>query len=123
MDYTQILNLLQQLLPSKYLHVGLEAVGAIALVKQVVPNLLSWGVPAAGRAADWTAKTLLNSPFRPVVLYLTPNLVSFLDSIVSALTQILDTFRDELEKDLQAAQPAPAPTPASPASTTPPPAA
>lgn len=105
MDYAQIVNLLQQYLPANLAHKSLEVLGALALVKELVPRLSAWGVPASGRAADATAKFLLNSPLRGLVIWQAPNLIAFLDSLTGALTQILDTFRDELKKDLQAAEP------------------
>lgn len=111
MDYAQIVNLLQQYLPAKYAHTGLEVVGGLALIKEFVPRLTAWGGPAAGKAADSTAKFLLNSPFRGIILWQAPALISFLDSLTAALVLILNTFREELEKDLTAAIPTPTPAP------------
>lgn len=104
MDKAALLNLLHQAMPADLWQKGLAVVGALSLAKQAVPRFLAWGVPAAGRAADWLAKAALNSPLRPLILWQAPALIAFLDSLTAALTQILDTFKDELEKDLKAAE-------------------
>lgn len=114
MDLNALLNLAKSVLSPQVWQEGLAAFGALALLNTAVPKLLTWGVPAMARAADWLSRTALNSPLRPLILWQAPKIVLFLDALVAALTQLLDTFRDQLEKDLAAAQtpvPAPAPTP------------
>lgn len=107
MDYTKLLDVLHQLLPADLWQKGLAVIGALSLLSQAVPKLLAWGTPAAGRAADWVAKAGLNSPLRPLILWQAPNIMEFLDALAAALTQILNTFKTELEADLKAAEPTP----------------
>lgn len=103
MDQATLISLIHQLLPPGACQKGLAVIGALALVKQAVPRLLSWGVPAAGKAADWVARTGLNSPLRPLILWQAPAIVSFMDDLASALTKLIDTFKGELEADIAAA--------------------
>lgn len=104
---------LHQFLPADTWNKFVTMIGYASLATQVVPVLLKWGMPAAKRAADTLAGVLLGSPLRPLVLYFSKNIVSFLDSLNDALAAILTTFKNELEADIQAAaNPVPPQTPA-----------
>lgn len=104
MNWNMIVDLVHKYLPSTYLHKGLELLGALTALKATAQKLLARGVSAATNAADATAKFLLNSPARSLILWQAPLLVSLLDSLTAALVQIATTFKTELEKDLQNAQ-------------------
>ncbi len=103
MDIAQSLSVLRSLLPADAWNKMVLVVGYAGLITQVVPKLLLWGTPAAVGAADWVARVLLASPLRPLVMLLVPRIGVFLDSLVAALTSLMNTFKDELEKDLTAA--------------------
>jgi hypothetical protein len=110
-DLNTLLGAAKLLLPPDLWNKVVLAIGYVGLFGQIVPLLLSWGVPAAGRAADAVARFFLATPLRPLILYFAPAIVKFLDSLTGALEKIADTFKSRLEADLQAA-----------AATTPPPA-
>lgn len=112
MDIASLLNLAHQILPADVCQKALAALGVVSLFKDIVPKMLAWGTPMATKAADWTAKALLNSRARPLVLWLAPNIIKFLDQLVPAITQLLNVFKNEFEADLNAAtQTAPATPP------------
>lgn len=111
MDTSSLLNLAHLILPAGLFQKGLAVLGVVSLCRDIIPRLLAFGTPAATKGADWIAKVLLNSRARPLVLWMTPHIIDFLDQLVPAINQILNTFKDELAKDLNAAaQPAPAPS-------------
>ena len=95
-----LLDLAHQYLPADLWNKGVLALGYIGLFGQLVPLLLSWGVPAAGRAADAIARFLLATPLRPLILYFLPYIVKFLDSLTAALDLIAYTFKRKLEEDI-----------------------
>lgn len=97
------LDLARHFLPPDLWNKAVLALGYLALFGQIVPLLLSWGVPAAGRAADAVARFFLATPLRPLIVYFLPYIVKFLDALVAALEQIAETFKAKLEEDLQAA--------------------
>lgn len=103
MDITTILNAAREILPANVFQKGLQFMGILALCKDAVPKLLTWGTPAMANAADWLAKVVLNSPARSLILYFAPNIIAFLDSLSSAIDQLVNTFTAELTKDIQAA--------------------
>lgn len=114
------LTLAHQFLPAQLWNKVVVFLGYFGLLTQAVPALVTWGGPAATRAADWLAKVALNSPFRPLIIWLAPRIITFLDALTAALTQLLNTFKNELEADLKAAaaadaakasQPVPVPQP------------
>jgi hypothetical protein len=109
MDAHSLTQLLAQVLPPTLVHRGLEVVGALTLLSQIVPRLLAWGIPAATRGADWVARTLLDSPLRPLILWKAKDIAAFLDELTDALEQIANTFKSRLEKDLEDAAQQPAP--------------
>lgn len=116
MDHQTLSNLwavAQQLLPAAYVHKGAEIVGWLAMLGYAAPKLLAWGLPAATLAADRVASAVIAYVPRPVVAYVLPGLVKFLDDMTSALEQIMETFKNRLEADLKASQTPPSvpPTP------------
>jgi hypothetical protein len=111
------LDLAHQYLPPDLWNKCVLAVGYAGILGQIVPLLLSWGVPAAGNAADAVARFFLATPFRPLILYFAPAIVKFLDSLTAAFEKIADTFKARLEQDLAqaAATASPAASPPTPA--------
>lgn len=116
----QLWAVAQQLLPPAYLHKAAEVVGWLAMLGYAGPKLLAWGVPAAMRAADAVAQVVTKYVPAPILAYVLPWVVKFLDDVVGAMTQILTTFKNRLEADLQKAAQAAAPAPAVPAVDPPP---
>lgn len=102
MDINAILTVARQFAPSDLAQKGLAAIGALSLLGQVLPKLVGWGVPAAIRSADWLAKAALNSPARPLILWKANDIAGFLDNLSSALTMIMNTFKNQLEADIKA---------------------
>lgn len=94
----------------------LAAVGALSLATQALPRFVAWAIPAATKAADFLAKSALNSPARPLILWKANEIISFLCLLKDALNKIISTFTDELAADIQAEQTKAAPTPTDPKS-------
>ena len=94
------LALAKSLLPPDLWNKAVVALGYLSLFGQIVPALLTWGVPAATRAADAVAKLALASPLRPLIIYFAPSIVAFLDAFTAALEKVADTFKSRLEADL-----------------------
>lgn len=117
MNAQQLMDLAHQFLPADLWNKLVLATGYLTLVTQAVPLLLSWGTPAATKAADAVAKALLNSPLRPVVIYAMPRIVAFLDAFAAAIVHLVNTFKGELEADLTAAAAADAKKAETPATT------
>lgn len=103
------LALAHQLLPADLWNKFIVFLGYVGLITQLVPALVAWGVPAATRFADWIVDLALRSPLRPLVLWRAPAIVAFLKSFKGALDQILDTFDNRVEADLEKAETPPPP--------------
>lgn len=99
-----LMSILHIILPAATFQKILAVIGAASLLTTIVPRLLSWGVPASVRGADWLANLVLNSPLRALALWQAPAICSFLDNLTAALIQIISTFKGELEADLAKAQ-------------------
>lgn len=100
----QLWAMAQQMLPAAYLHKGAEVVGWLALIGGLAPKLIAWGLPAATLAADRVATLVIAYVPKPVVAYVLPGLVKFLDDMTDALEQVMNTFKNRLEADLKASQ-------------------
>jgi len=100
------LSLVHQILPADLWNKGIVVLGYLSLITQLIPMLLAWGIPAATKAADWLVALALRSPARPLILWRAPAIVAFLKSLKGALDQILDTFDNRVEADLEKAEPA-----------------
>ena len=103
MDLNAIVALAHQYLPAELWQKGLAVVGAFSLVSQALPKFLAWAIPASTRAADWVANLLLSSPRRPLIIWKAAAIIAFLDALSKALDDVIDTFRTELEADIQKA--------------------
>lgn len=103
MTLQQLTNL-ARLLPWGLGQKALAVLGALTLLGQIVPWLITKGVPASIRAADYLANLLLSSQAKPFILWKAPAIVDFLDSLTSALIQVMNTFKNRLESDIKAAE-------------------
>lgn len=98
------LPLLHQVLPPGTWDMVVKGAGYLAILSQVGPRLLAWGVPAATKGADLVARAVLASPLKPLILWQAPAIIKGLDETVDAVNKINTTFKDRLVADLAAAQ-------------------
>lgn len=103
MDMNAMISLAHQVLPVNLWDKAVTVAGYATIFGQIVPMLLTWGIPAAIRAADWVARVGLASPLRPLILWKAAAIIAFLDKFTAALEQIADTFKSRLEADIKAA--------------------
>lgn len=103
-DWHSLLPLLHQALPPGTWDMAVKGAGYLAILSQVGPRLLAWGIPAATKAADLAARAVLASPLKPLILWQAPAIIKGLDETVDAVNKINTTFKDRLEADLKAAQ-------------------
>lgn len=99
----QIIELARHYVSFNLLHKGLEMIGVLTLVSQIVPKLLAWGIPASLRGADYVSGLLLNSPMKPLIIWKADAIVNFLNDFSHAVEQITETFSNRLEENIKTA--------------------